>query len=218
MCWNAINIHWDNLKNDRSSFAPHIRSYMHSHVRSHVLGHALSYVFGHALSHVSPYRLFIWSIWFFFLSMSVEPQNPFWNSEFWKKNFFFQNFFSDSKFRKNLFFDQNFMLRPILHAKITAKHEVRVYKSDFDRNFHNCSWSNLIFEIWWFMKNVKLPSTFVSNWFDGFFRSIYPDVLTLIIFVLMKRFKTSQKNFLIITSAELFFSFIHLISIISRFL
>ena len=76
MCWDAINIHWSNLKNDRSPFAPHIRSYMHSHVHSHVLGHALNYVLDHALNHVSPYRPFIWSFWislFIYVSRTSEP-------------------------------------------------------------------------------------------------------------------------------------------------
>ena len=56
-----------------------------------------------------------------------------------EKIFFFQNFFFDSKFRKNSFFDQNFMLQSTLHAKITAKHKIRIYENDFDRDFHNCS-------------------------------------------------------------------------------
>ena len=216
MCWNAINIHWNNLKNDRSPFALHIHSYMHSHVRSHVFDHALSYVFDHAFNYVSLYRPFIWSIWFFLLFMSAEPQSLFWDSGFWKI-FFFRISFSIRSFGKKKIFDQNFMLRLILHAKTTAKHEVRIYENDPDQDFHSCSWSNLIFEVWWFMKSVKPSSTFVLSWFDGFFRSIYSDVLTLMIFVLMKRFRASQRFFLIITSAELFFSFIHLILVISRF-
>ena len=176
-----------------------------------------NHVFDHAFSHVFSYYFFIWSIWFFFLFMSVWPQNFFWNSKFWKKKIF-SKFFFRFEISKNLFFNLNFMLRLILHAKITTKHEVKIYENNFDRNFYNCSWLNSIFEIWWFMKNVKFSSISVSNWFDDFFRSIHSDVLTLMIFVLMKRFKTSQKIFLIITSTELFFSFIHLISIISRFL
>ena len=153
---------------------------------------------------------------FFFIYVSLTSEF-FLKFEILKNLFFFSEFFFRFGVSEKFFFNLNFMLRLILHAKTTTKHEVRIYENDFDRNFHNCSWLNSIFEIWWFMKNVKFSSISVSNWFDDFFRSIYFDVLTLMIFVLMRRFRTSQRFFLIITSIELFFSSIHLISIISRF-
>ena len=139
-----------------------------------------------------------WSIWFLFLSISI-----------WFERI--------RNFEKKILF-QNFVLRLILHAKFSVEQKFRIYKKRFWPKFHNWNRSNSIFEIWWFMKNVKFLSISVSSWFDDFFRSIYFDVLTLIIFVLMRCFKISQKFFLIIISTELFFSFIYLISIISRFL
>ena len=170
----------------------------------------------------------IWFLWIFFYLIHFDLECVLIKSKFLKKKFFFQNF----------------MWRLILHAKITAKHEIKIYKknncdqnfiTDFDQNWFFWIWwfmkkrrifvdfciklieLNSIFKNWWFMKNAEFSSISVSNWFDDFFRSIHFDVLTLMIFVLIKGFKISQKFFLIITSIELFFSFIHLILIISRF-
>ena len=195
MCWNAINIHWNNLKNDHSLFALHIRSYMHSHVLSYQFFDIINLVFFFIhFNLIRDFFLFMIRSLFLFISIWFGKVRSF------EKKFLFQNFV--------------FCL--ILHAKFLIEQKFRICRRRFRPKFHNWNRSNSISEIWWFMKNVEPSSISVLSWFDDFFRSIHFDALTLMIFVLMRRFRASQGFFLIITSAGLFFSSIHLISIISR--